>query len=85
MLVQYHISPFGDILATVHGFSWIFLLGRFDFEKISKSILRSFSTGKTKMQISIAVRHQDSCKVAVQILFSSERYIYYFLVHDRIR
>ena len=48
------------------------LLGRFDFEKISKSILRSLSTAKTKMQIRISVQHWDAWSVAVQRLYSRD-------------
>ena len=43
------------------------MLGRFDFELISKSILHSLDTTKTKKQkkqISIAVRYQDICSMA---------------------
>ena len=71
------------------------MLGRFDSERISKSVLRLLSTAKTKMKIVIAVQHQDACSVAGQGLYSSENdnkklYVnivdnFYVIVHTRIR
>ena len=40
------------------------LLGRFYFERISKSVLRLLSTSRTKIRISIAVQRQYSCTLA---------------------
>ena len=59
--------------------TWYFtrfhMLGRFDIEKFSKSILCLFSIAKKKMKISITVRHQYACSVADQRLSSREGYI----------
>ena len=42
-------------------FSQVWLLGRFDSERISKSVLRLFSTARTNMRIKIAVCNQCTC------------------------
>ena len=44
------------------------LLGIFDFERISISVLRLLSTSWTKIRISISVQSQDACSFAGQIL-----------------
>ena len=44
------------------------MLGRFDFEKNSKSVFHLISTARTKISIGIAVQHQYACIVADRIL-----------------
>ena len=48
------------------------LLGRFDFEKISKLVLHLIGTSRTKIRINISVQHQDSCIVVGQRLCYSD-------------
>ena len=59
-----------------------FLLGKFDFESISKSILRLLRIAKTKMQINIVVQHQYAFRVASQTpsyRYGYRYYIFYML------
>ena len=63
--------------ATIFG---VFFLGRFDFERISKSVLRLLRTARTKLQTRIYVQHQYAWSVVVQRLCYSEGSTQYILV-----
>ena len=47
------------------------LLGKFDFEQITKSVLPLLSTARTKTRIGISLQHQGAYIVEVQRLHSS--------------
>ena len=48
------------------------LAGRFDFERISKSVLRLLRTARIKTRIRIYVQHQYLCSTAGWILHSGD-------------
>ena len=93
----YHINiiniPY--ILLPYAIFFRVCLLGRSDFEQISKSVLRLLSTSRTKMRIRAAVQQKYACSVVGWKLRSSggnEKKVYvniidnfYVIVHARRR
>ena len=65
----------------LRSFSLVCLLGRFDFAKFSKSVLRLISTSSLKIRISIAVQHREVGGGAIEVWADKQQKVWVYLFY----